>query len=322
MALLETFVMEAQDIDAIDLRVGLLGLQEGVMAAGDLKVAAGAGVREVTVAAGRVVIQGDVAGIDQGRYSSRNDAAVSSNDAGSGKFEAGGIAANLSSDPLIAMIVARVYDQTHDGSGLRKTRFEVITGVPTGGATLDNRNGAAALPGGCYLIADVLVPGGNPVSIPVPNVRDRRKFAKGSHKSLKMFGGNYTVTDAAAPGTLLDTTNLNRRVEATGNPIEVKLRGNVQSDVNQGYVALQVFLDGAEAEGVGAGPTHFVTVTPVNRSTGFQVGWEVTPTPGSHLVGVAAYVGGGTVNGLVQAAGISPLQMAMTEITRQNTDNT
>jgi len=82
-------------------------------------------------------------------------------------------------NPRIDQVVLEVLDTTHDASGSSLARTRVVAGTPTGGATLDNRTGAAATPSSAILLADVLVAAGV-ASITDAAIRDRRPFQAGS----------------------------------------------------------------------------------------------------------------------------------------------
>jgi hypothetical protein len=85
------------------------------------------------------------------------------------------VGANASGNPRIDMVVLEVLDSQHAGaSAVQQVR--VVAGTPTGGATLDNRTGAAAQPANSILLADVVVANGAS-SIVTANIRDRRPFA-------------------------------------------------------------------------------------------------------------------------------------------------
>jgi hypothetical protein len=62
--------------------------------------------------------------------------------------------------PRIDRLIVQIRDQNVAGGGDTATdgKFNVITGIPTSGATLANLNGAAAVPDNSFLIANVLVP--------------------------------------------------------------------------------------------------------------------------------------------------------------------
>src|SRR5262249_43841760 len=157
MAELDVMYQNAVSIPGRELRHGFDGpLGEGVEGSTDLLVTAGAAPTSVDVAAGVGYVRGDGLN-DLGLYRCRNDATK-----GSAAFETGGLAAPDATKPRLDQIVARVFDNDVDGFGSHKWRLAVVTGVPTTGATLDNREGKAELPNSAMLLADVLVPAGAP----------------------------------------------------------------------------------------------------------------------------------------------------------------
>lgn len=147
----------------------LLESQEGVGVVGctDLKLAL-TGALGVQIIAGRCYVRGNSnANHNQGLYHCFSDGVVVPTNA---------ISAN-GSNPTLWQIIARVYDHPEQlGTETSKWRPEAIAGAPTSGATLDNRNGAAALPQNSLLLHDVLVPAAA-VSLVSGNVRDRRLFS-------------------------------------------------------------------------------------------------------------------------------------------------
>jgi hypothetical protein len=298
-------------VSALELRSVLASLQEGVLAAGDLKVSASAVGRSVDVAAGITFIQGDSVA-DQGLYRARNDATKNSE-----TFETGGIGANASGNPRIDSIVYHLYDQTHDNSGLRKARLEVAPGTPTAGATLDNRNGAPGGPGGPGLplsavrLADVLVPAGA-TSILAGNVRDRRPWARGGF-TPKTTTTQYTIATTMAE---LDTVNFKPRIECSGAPLRIHLQASLEATVGGDLATFALFEDGAEKAGY-----RFRQHTPANNYDSIvSAWWEFTPAPGSHLYSPAAVCPAtGTLRG---AADNCRTFFTVEEIARQSADNT
>jgi hypothetical protein len=79
-------------------------------------------------------------------------------------------------NPRIDQVYTKIYDSTDGGDLSDQVAAIVVTGVPTGGATLDNRTGAGAVPANALLLADVLVPAaaGSAASF---TYRDRRQYA-------------------------------------------------------------------------------------------------------------------------------------------------
>jgi hypothetical protein len=114
-----------------------LPVQEGVVGANDLKVAqraAGGANMSVDIAAGSAFVQGDTTS-RQGLYHAYNDALVNL-----------AIGNNSTGNPRLDQIICRVYDSQDGLAGADQATLEVVPGTATAGATLDNRNGAAALP--------------------------------------------------------------------------------------------------------------------------------------------------------------------------------
>lgn len=85
------------------------------------------------------------------------------------------VTANASGNPRLDMVVLEILDAQHTGSS-SVMQLRMVNGTATGGATLDNRTGAAALPASCILLADILVPNGA-ASIVTADIRDRRSSA-------------------------------------------------------------------------------------------------------------------------------------------------
>ena len=97
------------------------------------------------MAAGAAWVQGDDTA-RQGLYHQVNDAAVT-----------GLVAAGHATNPRIDQVILRIFDSSVTGVSDTPT-LSTLAGTATGGATLDNRTGAAALPNGAIRIADILVP--------------------------------------------------------------------------------------------------------------------------------------------------------------------
>lgn len=189
-------------------------LQEGVVDAGDYDVtqrAAGANM-SVDVAVGDAFIQ-----IDSG---ARNGLAFSYSDA----LENLAVSASHATLPRIDTVVLQYNDTSIPaGVGGDVPTIRVLAGTPTSGATLDNRNGAVALPADALLLADVLVPAAS-VTVTNANIRDRRKWARGLFaRKYAPTGSNYSTTSGT--WVAIDTTNLQIRCELSGAPIEVEVVG-------------------------------------------------------------------------------------------------
>ena len=100
--------------------------------------------------------------------------------------------------PRLDQVVLRVYENTHDGSGLNTARIETVDGTATAGATLANRNGAAALPASSIRLADVLIAAASS-SIPSGNISDRRvKAALGGSVDVRPVTGELATEETLA----------------------------------------------------------------------------------------------------------------------------
>jgi hypothetical protein len=121
------------------------------------------------------------------------------------------VSSNASGNPRIDQVVLRVQDSQHAGA-TNLANIAVVTGTATSGATLDNRNGAAALPASCILLADILVANGAS-SITTADIRDRRPYAlhgvipgllTGIDQVAFEPGPGLTITEQVLPAGLGD----------------------------------------------------------------------------------------------------------------------
>lgn len=193
----------------------LSGLQSGVFGPNDMKVtAAAAGGQRVDIAAGTLLVKGDsgvpATGLSQGLFAVVNDGALAN---------AVTLAASNVSLPRIDQIVVRVRDTQALSGGGDDSTFMVLTGTATSGATLDNRNGAAALPADYERLADVLVPASS-TAVAAGNIRDRRGWARGGYSvKIGSGAGNYMMPGGSA--TTIPGDPLLTRMECSGAPLEV-----------------------------------------------------------------------------------------------------
>lgn len=306
--------IEPAHIDGIatsgaDLRHAWDALQAGVLGGGDLKVTPGAGL-SVDVASGVVFMPSPSAALDVGLYRGFNDAVKNS-----AAFAAGGIQPNGNANPRLDQIIARIYDANHDGTALKLWRFEVLTGTPTPGALLDNRAGAVGVqagttfPLGAVRIADLLVPGANPTSIPAGNIRDRRLWARGVNTRYIRKTADYTTTATSDSG--IDDANMSLRCELSGADIEVSLRGFADDTT-----ANLIFVLYPASGGSALVEQYLHTGTPAHGS-GQLFSWRGAPAdlglqPGSNVLRPAWRVGGGT--GTLYARATLPLRQVIWEI--------
>lgn len=166
--------MDGLEARGMELRLGLLGLQEGVIGTNDLKPTLNGAT--VDVAAGQACVQGDYASF-QGLYGIINDATKNTN-----AFEGGGLPAPAA-NPAVHQIVAKVYDPVYEAGEVGRWRLRVVPGVPTAGAQINDptaagyRAGAVDINAGAWRssmrIADV-----HQATNGTLTLRDRRPFAK------------------------------------------------------------------------------------------------------------------------------------------------
>lgn len=206
-------------------------MQEGVVDATDYKVAqnSGGANMSVDVALGKAWVQ-----IDSG---ARNGLAFVYSDAQEDPV----IAASNATNPRIDQVVLQYNDTVIPaGVGGDVPTVRVLTGTPTAGATLDNRNGAAALPNDCVRLADILVPAAS-VSVVTANIRDRRPWARGARYAARLTPGAGTTL--ASPGVAIDSTNGRRRIECSGAPLVARLMATHRNTTAGAEMGLALLVD-------------------------------------------------------------------------------
>lgn len=286
--------------------------QEGVLNAGDLKTtaAAGGGMR-VDVAAGAALVKGDSGvpgtGLSQGLFIVVNDAAIAN---------AVTLAAAHATLPRIDQIVLRVRDSSDLGSGADDAIIDFVTGTATSGATLDNRNGAAALPADCLRLADVLIPAAA-VAVIAGNVRDRRLWAKGAY-SLNIRNSTNLSTTSVGQATL-DAVNLAPRIECSGAPVTIRLSASGVNSTAGNNFYIMPFVDGASI-------LQSRRLTVGIEWVWLTLDWDYVPAPGSHKFEIywALVAGGSTLTMYANGAdGANPGYATLTveEMVRQNANN-
>jgi hypothetical protein len=295
---------------AIDLRRAAgAGLQEGVIgvSGGAYKVTLSSGMI-LTIAASTVdgaIVQGDTISAQGLYFVPPHSAAITET-----------VTAAHATLPRIDMVVLEVLDANHDGGGSNLARTRIVAGTATSGATLDNRTGAAALPSSAIRLADVLVPAAA-ASILAGNIRDRRPFAMGALWVVQRNGTDYTTTSASMVN--LDATNLYQRLECSGMPLRIVFSAGWSNSATNGINYAGVWLDGAIATGMANGVTLGQSyVANGHMCVSFSV--PLTPTAGSHLIGIAWHVNANT--GTIDCNASSALTVEMNEIVRPSVANT
>ena len=285
-------------------------MQEGVVDAGDYKVTAHAGALSVDVAIGKAWVQ-----IDTG---TRNGLAFIYSDAAENPAHAAADATN----PRIDQVVLQYNDTTIPaGVGGDVPTIRIITGTPTAGATLDNRNGAAALPNDCVRLADVLIPAAA-TTTSAANIRDRRPWARGAYRKIirNNNGGNYTTASATLAD--VDATNLKPRIECSGAPLRFAFRGALWHSAASALYLVRLTVDDV-APDLATNTDAWADFLPV--STGNVAWrewvWDTTPAAGSHRFSFQWAVNtAGTLN--LGAQNPRACELIVEELVRQDADNT
>ena len=280
------------------------GLQEGVYGSADLKVVQrGAGANmSVDVGAGAAWVQVDT-GTRNGLAHCYSDAVANVS-----------VGAAHATNPRIDQIVLRFNDTTvPTGSGNVPT-LECLAGTATGGATLDNRTGAAALPNDCLRLADVLVPGASS-SVVTANIRDRRPWARGAFYAARgTGGGDYTTSSTSA--VAIDNTVFNPRIELSGAPVLVTFAYDRIANGSV-YHRVQLFVDGALSVDRRNRPVN----TNLSGEAGDQINDFLSIAAGSHVFQMQHYAETAINVYIANSSATARPAFTIQEIVRQNTNN-
>lgn len=300
--------------DAVDLRRLVecaSAPQDGVFAAGDWKVserATGPNM-QVDVAAnlGCARVRGNSIA-NQGSYVVAPHATIATLD----------VPAAHATLPRADLVCLEVRDNAHDGSGQNDARVRYLAGTATTGATRDNPVGAPALPANAVRLGIVEVPAVD-TTISNGQIRDRRPWARGARQTITRTSADYTISSTTTAA--VDAVNLNTRIECSGAPIKLSLRGAIAADAVASAVAiLQHRMDGAVING---GSEH--PVKPIQASATIPVGFdyevEIVPTPGSHVFAPYWRTGFGGEVVRLKAGGAWAALYSVEEIVRQNASN-
>lgn len=302
---------------AIDLRrAGGAGLQEGVLAT---TVSAVGGAYKVTLSSGMILtiaastldgalVQGDTISAQGLYFVPPHSTAITET-----------VTAAHATLPRLDKVVLEILDANHDGGGSNLARTRIIAGTATAGTTLDNGNdgshGAPSLPSSALLLADVLVPAAA-ASILAANIRDRRKWALGAQRVINRVTSDYTVTGTSL--ALVDSTNIQPRLECSGVPLIIKTHMQVEHSAAV-LSRFAVFSDAAVMTGLGTAP-EWPWDPGANRLSGINPNWDYTPAAGSHLLGLAVRTTSGTLT--IRANSTNGTQFSVREDIRANVDQT
>jgi hypothetical protein len=194
-----------------------------------------------------------------------------------------------------------------------------VEGTATSGATLDNMTGEPAVPANALFCGALLRPAATN-NVTTGNMRDRRPWATGAFYSVtQTSGAAYTTAVGMA---LVDTTNLQPRIECSGVPLTLAISGNISHNTSGAVPAVSFWRDGAAMFGTSAGELdNYANVPAANYSEALNLSFPVTPAAGTHLWGVAlGSVGGGTAT--MARSTTNPLIFWVREDVRPNANNT
>jgi hypothetical protein len=299
--------------DAIDLRrmiQAASGFQEGVYDSTGWKVSEAGGGANMTVVidanVGIARVNGESVS-NQGPYFVAPHSADITLD----------VATANATNPRIDTVVLHVRDNTHDASGSNDARVRILSGTATSGATLDNRTGAAALPSNAILLADVLVPAAD-TTISNAQIRDRRAWARGAYRRIvrnanAAAGVDYTTVSTSA--VLIDSTNLQPRIECSGNLLKLTLSGSLTNTGASGSIVLAPAIDGTTD--TTKERQQDVTTASVNEVV--AVTWNLVPAAGSHLIAPAWWAPSGTARFLARST--HDVELVIEEIVRPDASN-
>jgi hypothetical protein len=288
-------VREVAKAEAADFFGGQWVLQHGVLGIGDGKVTAGAGL-VLNYAAGFAAIQ-DALGtlVIAGSHAPAQWAGSTVT-----------IAANASGNPRIDQVIVTL-------TGWRAGTVSVLQGTPTAGATLANRNGAAALPSNTIRLVDVLMPNGfGGPFVSGTHLRDRRAWARGAYGFQSRTAGDVTnATSTHAAVALIDL-----HLELTGAPVEVQTLALGKNDTIGGEILTDLYYDGAPFTGAASALGGFRAGT-ANQFG--QVGFILpfVPSAGRHSFGIA-FRTNATGTATLFASATSPAQLVVREVLRGN----
>lgn len=187
----------------------------------------------MSVAAGRAFVKGDDR-TTQGSYFVYSDVA---------KVRTA-TAANAT-NPRVDRVVLRVYDADVSGAATQWD-VEILAGTPTAGATLTNLNGAAAVPNGCLLLYNLLVPAAfaGPF-VAGTHFQDRRYNLPIAGRQL--FGAYSSVGNTAAAGQR-DLTSMTCIGDGT-TPVSLTYGGIALTASVANAIVIAALADGAGLTG-------------------------------------------------------------------------
>lgn len=285
--------------DMTKLNLAWQSHQSGVYNAGDLKVTPGAGL--VLNYASGVAAIADTGGVVSPTLSPTIPVRVSAGDSVTA-------APNASGNPRIDSVFLTIF-------GWEAGTVSIASGTPSGGATLDNRTGAPALPPSSIRLADILVPSGfGGPFVQNTHIRDRRPWARGNSVFLR---GDNAGTFSTTSASFVDITGAQARLEVSaGELLQITFHAQVWNSTGGSGGQFVPMLGGVELS-IGRQGTRSGTGSEVTDLAGV---WYYDPADGSNLLSMgAAVVSGGTLN--VANTGNNRWSMNIVGFIRPNAQN-
>jgi hypothetical protein len=286
----------------------VMGLQEGVIGAGDFKAAqraAGAN-KSVDVPAGDAWIQGDDTA-RQGIYHQNNDATINVVTPD-----------NTSGNPRFDQLILRVYDSSIAGASDTPT-LEIVQGTPNGATTIDNRLGAGALPNGAIRLAEWVAPNAY-TQVTTAMIRDRRPWARGFRRRMIRTAGDQSYASGAQA---VDSATFGARLECSGNPVLATVKMIAQNNTAGVTVTTSILLNTSLVVSDGgqtAWKLNGCAFGGVGIDTNIGGADMIIPPAGSQLFGLAITPSAGTT--VVRSSAGTSCSVALTELVGGDAANT
>lgn len=240
---------------------------EGIAGAStDLKATTASSGLTLNVPAGRAFVKGDDR-TTQGTYFVYNDTTR--------QVTASTAHATL---PRIDRVILRVYDADVSGANTNWA-IEITAGTPTSGATLSNLNGAASVPNGALLLANLLVPAAfaGPF-VDATHLQDRRFGLPIAGREL--FGGTSSRTSSlSAAGDVHSNTVVGDGITSVAVDHGARYMGTTAGAA--ALLSLNLY-DGASGSG-----TQYAGISMSNIGAGYAL-------PASFVTRLAAFSGSKT----------------------------
>jgi hypothetical protein len=201
----------------------------------------------------------------------------------------------VTTSPRLDQIIIRVQDSSENGNvGPDIATIEIVKGVETSGATLDNRSGAiadASLPKNCLRICDVLITVG--VGSLASNYRNRRTTARHSTRNINLAYDSPVLSSTPVGCGLSNDPTSTIAVEAGPNQ-EIYFDYVAHLETTSTTSSLVAYVECIDPSGtVRSGPSATFKGSPTFFGPNIPAGARVS-VAGNGTAGVQYYVAPGT----------------------------